>query len=803
MGYIRAFIGAAALLPSFSAPLLAQGDEPPPAPKESLQLEEVLVTASRRVENLQDVAMSVSAFSGDFFKDSGVNQLKDLEQYTPNLVINPGTNANESSIRIRGIGSVGSNSGIDPSVGLFIDEVYQGRAGMGISDLIDVQRIEVLRGPQGTLYGKNTAAGAISIITNLPSPDAFESMVEVSYDNNEQAELRGMVNVPFGTSGNAMRMTGFGIHRDDLYENTYTGDGLNNIERWGGRSRVLLNLDEKQGEDSLGQLVISMDYTKEDSNCCGIAVMDYNGLSTLNAPLTNNPSAQWQQMLGLNALGQYILQYTAFEDTAGFSPPKADPFGDDYWFNEDVHSKLQVGGVSAQWDKDLANNDTVTFINAWRHYEADTSLDGDFTAYDAVKGTTDIKLDQYSSELRFASAGGKTFESQGGLYAYYSKMDSKGSFGMSQMLAENIGFAFLFPNGTLNIDDNTYTTTNFAAFGQVVWNYSEKLSTTLGLRYTWEKKERDGSQITTPESIIDIPPVAGPDLYYDDSRKDSDASPSINVRYFFEEDIMGYALISRGFKSGGFDQRRTVATSNGEFDPEKATNYELGWKSSWADRRLQLNGTLFYVDYEDFQSQTFDGSSIRVINAGSMQSYGAELELVFVPIADATMGSSLGYNKAEYGSFDNAQCTVQQTFEQFYIVDGAQGGSPGTLSICTQDLEGKPLDNAPEWTVSSYVQYDMALTENLNGVARLEHSYIDSFFLDQDLDPNLKNDAINLVNLRFSLTNAANDWEVALWGRNLLDEDYYGFGIDIPTVGGYAGVVAPQATYGITVRFYN
>ena len=550
MGYIRAFIGAAALLPAFSAPLLAQGDEPPAAPKQSLQLEEVLVTASRREENLQDVAMSVSAFTGDFFRDSGVNQLKDLEQYTPNLVINPGTNANESSIRIRGIGSVGSNSGIDPSVGLFIDEVYQGRAGMGISDLIDVQRIEVLRGPQGTLYGKNTAAGAISIITNLPSPDAFESMVEVSYDNNEQAELRGMVNVPFGTSGNAMRMTGFGIHRDDLYENTYTGDGLNNIERWGGRSRVLLNLDEKQGEDSLGQLVISMDYTKEDSNCCGIAVMDYNGLSTLNAPLTNNPSAQWQQMLGLNALGQYILQYTAFEDTAGFSPPKADPFGDDYWFNEDVHSKIQVGGVSAQWDKDLTNNDTVTFINAWRHYEADTSLDGDFTAYDAVKGTTDIKLDQYSSELRFTSAGGKTFESQGGLYAYYSKMDSKGSFGMSQMLAENIGFAFLFPNGTLNIDDNTYTTTNFAAFGQVVWNYSEKLSATLGLRYTWEKKERDGSQITTPESIIDIPPVAGPDLYYDDSRKDSDASPSINVRYFFEEDIMGYALISRGFKSG-------------------------------------------------------------------------------------------------------------------------------------------------------------------------------------------------------------------------------------------------------------
>ena len=167
---------------------MAQVDSSLPLPNEAakdLTLEEVLVTASRRVENLQDVPMSVSAFSGDFFKDTGVNQLTDLEQYTPNLMITPGTDSNSTSIRIRGIGSVGTNSGIDPSVGLFIDGVYQGRAGMSISDLIDVQRIEVLRGPQGTLYGKNTAAGAISIITALPT-DEFESMLEASYDNNER-----------------------------------------------------------------------------------------------------------------------------------------------------------------------------------------------------------------------------------------------------------------------------------------------------------------------------------------------------------------------------------------------------------------------------------------------------------------------------------------------------------------------------------------------------------------------------------------------------------------------------------------
>jgi len=807
MSYTRSLLTLAALAPCLFTPqLLAQVDEPAPSSNQagSLILEEVLVTASRRVENLQDVAMSVSAYSADFLKDTGVNQLADLEQYTPNLMITPGSDSRSTSVRIRGIGSVGTNTGIDPSVGLFIDGVYQGRAGMSISDLIDVQRIEVLRGPQGTLYGKNTAAGAISIITTLPSEE-FESMLELGYDSNEQAEVRGMVNIPLGNSGHAIRLSGFGIDGDHMFENTYTGQGVNDAHKWGARSRILFDLDEKASQGGLGTLVFTLDYTKEDTDCCAFAVRDYDGLSTLNVPITNTPSAQWQEMLGPNAAGQPILQYKAFEDTAGFKPPRADPFGDDYWFDGDLGNKVEVGGVAAEWNKDLDDDNTVTFINAWRHYESDSVYDGDFTAYDAVQGSTDIDLDQYSSELRFTSAGGQTFESQGGLYAYYSEMDVVGTFGISKDLSDNIGLGLVFPQGTLNVDDNTYKTTSFAAFGQTVWNYSEKFSVTLGLRYTWEKKERKGTQETTPKipDIPDLPPIAGPEIALDDSRTDSDASPSLNLRYFFNEDVMGYALVSRGFKSGGFDQRRVVSDSNGEFDPEKATNYELGWKSSWGNRRLQFNGTLFYVDYEDFQAQSFDGSSIRVVNAGDLESYGAELELLFIPIENATMGSAIGYNKAEYGSFDNGQCTVEQTFEQYYIVDGAQGGAPGLFSVCTQDLAGEELDNAPEWTVSSYIQYDMGLGANLDAIARLEHSYIDSYFLDQDLDPHLKNDKVDLINLRLSLTNDSGDWEVALWGRNLLDEEYWAYGIDIPTLGGFAGVAAPETSYGITLRFYN
>ena len=781
-------------------------DEVDPNGPDPLALEEIVVTATKRAESIQEVPMSVTAFTSEFFKDAGVTNLSGLEQYTPSLKITPGTDSNSTSIRIRGIGSVGTNVGIDPSVGMFIDGVYQGRAGMSIGDLIDIERVEILRGPQGTLYGKNTAAGAISIITRAPSPEALESEVELTYNSDERAELHAMTNIPLGDSGHATRLTGYAVNGDHLYENTYTGEGLNDANKWGIKSRTLFDTSTSD-DDGLGEFLLTLDYGTEDTDCCALAVIQYEGLSTLNTPSTNTPSAQLSEQLGLNAQGLPILDWNSFEDSEGFSPPQADPFGDDYWIDAEVYNKVDVGGVALEWNKDLPNDDVLTFINAWRRYESDSAYDGDFTAYDAVTGSTDLKFDQYSSELRITSPGGETIDYQGGLYAFYSEMDSTGTFRQSTDLVNNIAvgsvsLGAIFPDGTLNTDINTYKTTSYAAFGQLIWNITDSFSTTLGLRYTTEQKDRVGSQITTPTSPIDIPPVAGPDTYTDDTRSDDDLSPTLIARYFVNPDIMTYASISRGFKSGGFNQRRELQGKNGEFEPEEATNYELGWKGSTEDRRLQLNGTFYYVNYDDFQAQAFDGSSITVTNAGSMESYGTELELVFVPTANMVVGTAVGYNKATYQDFDNGQCTIEQTFYQYYVVDGAQSGSPGTSSNCTQDLAGEPLDNAPEWTASTFVQYDQDLTADLIGAVRLEHSYTDSFFLDQDLDPVLKNDAVNLINLRFTLSNTEQTWEGALWGRNLLDEEYYSFGLDIPVLGGYTGVTAPGAVYGVTVRFF-
>ena len=800
-------LGASLLLPLFSTGIQAAD--------EALMLEEVIVTATRRTERLQDVPMSVTAFTGDFLQDSGINNLANLDEYTPNLMVTPGPSARSTSFRIRGIGSAGTNSGIDPSVGIFLDGVYQGRAGMSINDLVDVERVEVLRGPQGTLYGKNTAAGALSVITKRPSNE-FESLLELSYDTDELLQLRGMVNLPLGEADHAVRVSAFVVDGDHLYENTYNGEGLNDAHKWGGRARFLFDMSEQNGGYDYGEFLVTLDYTKEDKDCCAFAVMDYSGLSPLNTPSTNSPSAELQARLGLNDLGRPILQYNAFEDSEGFSPPSPDPFSDDYWLNGDMHSKIEVGGIGLEWNRDLASDNTLTWINAWRFYDNDSAYDGDFTAYEASGASDKIDLDQYSSELRISTPAGETFEGQAGLYAYYSEFDSVGKLAQGQSLYENAiiriegtpidaPMSLFFPDGSVNTDDNTYTTTSYAAFGQMIWNINDEFSATLGLRYTYEKKERKGNQVSDPVPPLglELPPIAGPDLEYDNNRSDTNLSPAISLRYFYTPDIMGYASVSRGFKSGGFDQRRVSMTSNGEFDEETATNYELGWKTTLYNRRLQFNGTLFLVDYEDFQSQAFDGAQVRVTNAGDLRSYGTELELVFIPTANMTIGSAIGYVKAEYESFDNGQCTIEQVFTKYYIEDGAQFGSPGTQSVCNQDLANKPLDNAPEWTISSYLQYDLDIGEQLLGIVRLEHSFIDDYYLDQDLDENLVNDEVNLVNLRLTLSNTSRDWDVTIWGRNMLDEEYYSWGLDIPTLGGYAGIVAPQATYGVTLRWFQ
>lgn len=734
--------------------------------EEDAVLEEVIVTANRREQNLQDVAISVAAFTDEFLKKSGTHNLNQLEQYTPSLKIAPVTDSRSTSIRIRGIGSIGSNAGIDPSVGLFIDGVYQGRAGMSVADFMDTQRVEVLRGPQGTLYGKNTAAGALNIISKSPS-EMFEAEFEGVAGNYEALEARGMVNLPLGDSGNAVRLSGYRVTRDGFDDNKYLDEEINDADRWGGKARALFGMGD------YGEILLTLDYAEENSDCCAPDVIDYVG--------------------GGSALG---LPFDLVAESTGVPlPDKVDPKDRELYFNQPWLNEVQVGGVALEWNSELANEYGLTWLNAWRHYENDSRFDGDFSHYEAVSGAAAVDYDQYSSEFRITSPEFENWDWVAGAYLYYSEMDTDGETGMLELLGPLFGFGLILPEGSVNFDSNTHEASSAALFGQANWSFAEDWRLTLGARVTYEEKKRKGSQVTVPESPIDAPPIAGPSLSLDDQRDETDVSPSVSVTHFLRDDLMVYASASQGFKSGGFNQVRTLEGINGEFDDERSRNYELGWKGSWLDRRLQVNGTLFYVDYDDFQAQGFDGTNITVRNAGSLESKGFEFDVVYVPNTRATMGTAIGYNDAEYQDFKTGECTAAQVFE-------ITGGSPFILPDCVQDLTGETLDNAPEWTFSTFFAYEdeIAGTE-LSWFARLEHNYTDEFYMAQDLDEGLKNDDAHIVNARVGLFGGERQWELTLWGRNLTDEESYVIGFDIPVLSGYAAINAPPRTYGLTLNY--
>ncbi|WP_145999175.1 TonB-dependent receptor [Oceanicoccus sp. KOV_DT_Chl] len=594
-------------------------------------LEEIIVTANRRQEMLQDVPMSISAFNENFFKDAGVTDFKSLENYAASLKIVSNTSSRDTSIRIRGIGSAGSNAGIDPSVGVFIDGVYQGRAGMSLGDFMDIERVEVLRGPQGTLYGKNTAAGAISIISKAPVGD-FEGSAEVVVGNYDNVETRGMLNVPLNDSGSAIRISAYKVERDGFDENIAADapqKELNNADKWGIKARALFETEK------MGSFTLSVDKSKDTSICCAPDIISYDGSSNLNL---------------------------SFADlsTVGIPIPDADPYDRKLYADREYTNEVDVEGVSLEWVKDLDNDFILTWINAYRTYDSYSAFDADFSYYDAGAGTTDVDHEQRSSEFRVASPEGETIDYQVGVYYYYSEMDTVGTISMlsdASQAALNTGNVlsgfynlggdppvFLDVSGispsffdpvtgtAVNTDTNTHTTTNYAAFGQATWNVSDTFTATLGLRYTYEKKEREGSQITDPAPSTSAGPF-GPDIRTDESKSGENVSPTLTFRYYPTEDgrLMYYANIARGFKSGGFNQQRTASPEDNYFDDETSTNYELGWKGTYLDSRLQFNGSIFFVDYEDFQAQSFDGASIAVRNAGSLESYGVELDLQYVP----------------------------------------------------------------------------------------------------------------------------------------------------------------------------
>lgn len=774
-------------------------DEPPPgieiipptkARNVGPAVEELVVTAQKRAQDIQDVPISMTALTSQFIEDSGLTNMLDMSQYTPNVQINAVTDSRSTAIRIRGIGSDGNNAGIDPSVGVFIDGVYQGRNGASaITDFVDIERIEVLRGPQGTLYGKNTAAGAINVVSKKPILDVWEGLIEGQLGNYENRQIRGTINVPVIDQRLAVRLSGFYVDRGP-FDQLLEGGGVNDAKRSGARLRGLFDLSPD------AEFILWGDYNSESSKCCVADIQSYDGFPNLDVVFGQDLA---DQLPGVGSL----------EGATGRPLPSVvDPFDRRVDANEDPKNDVTVWGIAGELNVDFADDYVFTFLNAYRRFESSSVLDGDFSSYDAVLQITDETFEQWSTEARITSPYGEDLEYVAGLFFYYSKDETRGQTGIGPdyfLASESIGDLFLMfgepdENGRIfNRDTNTHKTWSYAFFGQGTYHW-ENWDFTLGVRGTYEEKSRVGSQISGFK-VTDAGPF-GPDRFADEEFDVFNVSPMAAVQYYPTDDAMAFAKVARGFKSGGFNQLRTLGGLNTQFDDEKALDVEAGIRTSWFDRAITFNGTFFYTWYNDFQSQVFDGNSFTVTNAGNLVSTGFETETFVVPHPIFFFGMSTGYTYARYTDFDNAPCTAAQAF-----AERVANGNLAAPTNCVQDLTDRPLDNAPEWSVSTFAQLNAPIGDApwlewpLFGFLRAEYSYRDRSYLQQDLDENLLQPPVNLVNLRGGIRTEDDSWELTLWAMNLLNEGWNPVGIDVPIISGYAVINGPPRTYGATLRY--
>ncbi|MGB3811368.1 MAG: TonB-dependent receptor [Parvibaculum sp.] len=683
-------------------------------------IEEIIVSAQRREQSLQEVPVTVSAVSGDMLKSAGVTDLFALGQYTPNVYFVPNGDARTSRVSIRGVTSRQDNIGQQSSVGMFVDGIFMARTGMATNDLLDIERLEVLRGPQGTLFGMNTAAGLINIVTRKPDMQGYHTYGEATTGNYGLMDFRGSVTGPIVEDKVAFSLSAFRTTRDGYGENTFRNVDIDNQNKWGARAKLLL-----KPADNLEISVIA-DHNREDSKCC-------NGYAYATVP------------------------GTSFSTTYGqvLPPPHVNTA------NTENYNKVWGNGLSIEANLDWAGH-TWTSVSGMRTWKVMAQSDLDSTSLAIVDITYDQAHHQYSQELRVSSPTGQRFEYVGGLFFFKWQANEVGPYIYG---ADVVGAnANKSQTRLASMED-----TSHAVFGQLTYHVTDQLGLTGGLRYTREKMVGGIAQISTVPAWGSFP------MQYRE-RKEKQLTWTAIANYQWNDDIMTYASVSRGFKPGGFDNGRfpnaAALDTRYEFEEETSINYEVGAKTAWFDNRLHLNVALFRNIFSDFQASTFNGASLVTSNAKQFTSEGVEIESKATPFENFDLTANLGYNHTRYDDFENGNCPF------------------GKTNPCS--LTGRRLHYAPVWNFDASAQYTMPIKDTpLSVFVRGEYNWRSMVYFEQSLEPNSVQGAYGLVNGRIGLRNEEQGWTVELWGKNLLDKAY-----------GVSAYAAPSMT-GTWIGYYG
>ncbi|MBW8303588.1 MAG: TonB-dependent receptor [Brevundimonas sp.] len=592
----------ARMLAGVSAPVLAAlpaaAQEAPQADEQASTLEEVVVTARRREERLQDVPVAVTALSSESLENLQASDIGALEGAVPNLTLHEGDAAN-AVVYLRGVGQVDSLAFADPGVGVYVDDVYLGRAQGAFLSVYDVDRIEVLRGPQGTLYGRNTIGGAVKFVSTPLSAD-WGGRAEASVGDYGLVETRISAGGALNNDATLLGKAAVSLSRRDGYsDNAFNG------------------MDDGDKDQVAGR--VSLEYRPTDAFSVRLNVD-----ASRDRPDTSRTPARATSVFGL------------YPDTM------ADPFKVDADFND--LNNLDTFGAALTSDWVVSDLWSFKSVTAWRSMDYASHLDLDATPLALFGVYVDEDQHQFSQEFQLTYAGERLNAVAGVFYFDETDLTYSGLLGPAINLV----------TGSINDQHNR----SYAAYGQATYDLSERLSLTAGMRYTFEDKDFRRTQtfygpLTEPPAR-DAPGLLVTDI--DTSASWDSWSPKLGLDYAVSDDVMAYVSVSRGFKSGGFDGRANDASGAAPYDPETLWAYEAGVKSTLMDRRLTANMAVFWNDYTDLQLSSFSadggGGFIALFtNAGAATIRGAELELTARPIPELTLNATVGYLDAQYDEY--------------------------------------------------------------------------------------------------------------------------------------------------------
>ena len=777
---------------------------------EARTVDEIVVTAQKREQNLQDVPIVVTALPERLLQDNGVRDIKDLQVLTPGLNVTSTSNETNTTVRIRGVGTVGDNPGLESSVSVVIDGVYRPRNGVAFNDLGEMERVEVLKGPQGTLFGKNTSAGVVNVVTKAPEFD-FGAGGELTFGNYGTIGGSASVTGPILADTLAGRLFVAKHQRDGLYD-IRTGDGPRTLKEdadqnyWTARGQLLFT-----PTPDLDVRVIA-DYTKRDEYCC------------VGVQIVSGPAAG-------------IIDALAADEGSAYP---ARPFDRISYANRETDQRIEEKGLSAEvtWDTPWLGA-TLTSITAGRNWRTENGQDSDFTTADIVyrpaNGIWSTEFGQFSQEFRLAGRNERLDWLVGAFYAnedldqstpfnygadYEAYVGLALSGGTNPLLVSQLSglpFGTSYTPGSGILDLYKQKSESLAFFTNNTVYLTDRLNLTVGLRHTSETKELDADYSNLPGNngcgailsrvatgvvpnpgqtalgILCLPWTAPGFAAYSpptQTREENEWTGTAKIAYDLTDDVMTYLSYARGYKSGGFNLDRarvasgpsplsplTTPNPDTSFPAEFVDSWELGAKTSWFDRTLSLNAAVFHQVFEGFQLNAFPGTSYVVSSIPEVTSTGVDADMLwFTPVDGLTLQGGVTYAETEYGEFV----------------------PPAGVSA---RLPNARLSFAPLWSASLASSYERDLNESLKLRTSLSGKYSSSYNTGSDLAPQKVQEGFAVVNGRIGVGDIDDRWAVELWGQNLFDQEYYQVAYDATLqTGSYDAFLGMPRMYGVTLR---